>query len=84
METKMMELGMDELEMVNGGTELGGKLTIIATTAGVGVIGGAGAGACLGSIIPGVGTVVGGVVGGVVGAAVGGGITAIKYFFYDD
>ena len=85
MNTNTMELSMDELAMVNGGEhELGFKITAIGTMAGVGAIGDAGAGACLGSMIPGVGTVVGGVVGGTIGATVGGGIAAIKYFFFDD
>lgn len=84
MDTNKMELGMDELAMVNGGSSTDYKIAAIGTMAGTSAIGGAGAGACIGSMIPVVGTVVGGAVGGVIGAVVGGGITAIKIFFFED
>ncbi len=84
METNMMELNMNEMELVNGGSSTDEKLKKIKTTAGVGAVGGAGAGAFVGSMFPVVGTAAGAALGAAIGAAVGGGIEAIRVFFFED
>ena len=84
MNTNMMELNMNEMELVNGGSHMGKKLETIARMAGAGAEGGAGVGFVIGSMAPGVGTALGTAVGTAVGATVFGGIGAIKAFFFDD
>ena len=85
MNTKKMELSMDELEMVNGGElDPDKKIEVITTMTASGAALGAVAGAGIGSIVPVVGTLVGGAVGTVVGAAVFGGTAAIGYWILDD
>ena len=84
MNTNMMELNMNEMELVNGGSTTDEKLKKIRTMAGTGAVGGAGAGAYIGSFFPVVGTAAGAAVGAAVGATVCGGIEAIRVFFFDD
>ena len=84
MNTNMMELNMNEMELVNGGRSLGEKLIAIGGFAGVAAAGGAVAGGIAGSIVPGFGTLLVGGAGAVTGALLGTGIGAIKVFFFDD
>ena len=84
MNTNMMELNLNEMEMVNGGSTTDEKLMKIKTVTGLGAAGGAGAGAFVGSVFPVVGTAVGTVVGATVGATIAGGIETIRVFFFDD
>lgn len=84
MNTNRMELSMDELEMVNGGRDLSGKLMAVTTCTGFGGAVGAVTGGTIGSVVPVVGTAVGTAVGATVGAVIGGGSAIIKLFFLDD
>lgn len=84
MNTNTMELNMNEMELVNGGSSTGDKLNTIGGMAGAGAKGGAAVGFTVGCLVPGVGMGVGTAVGSAIGAAVLGGIGAIKVFFFED
>ena len=68
METKAMELNLDELEMVNGGSETTDRML---RRGGKGAAAGAGLGAAAGSFFPVVGTAAGALIGTTVGFVAG-------------
>ena len=85
MNTNMMELNLNEMEMENGGEkDPDYKIKAVGTMTGTVAAMGAIAGAGLGSMVPVIGTLVGGAIGTIVGAAIGGGTVAIGYLISDD
>ena len=85
MNTNMMELNMNEMEQVNGGTtDPEYKIKAVGTMTATGAMMGAITGAGLGSWVPVIGTLVGGAIGTIVGAAIGGGTVAIGYLITED
>ena len=84
MDTNRMELGMDELAMVNGGRDLSDKLIIVLKCAELGAATAGLAGGAIGSVVPVVGSGIGLAVGAAAGAVVGGVGATIKFFFLDD
>ena len=85
MDTNMMELNLNEMAMVNGGTtDPDYKIKAVGTMTATGAMMGAITGAGLGSWVPVIGTLVGGAVGTIVVAAIGGGTVAIGYLITED
>ena len=84
MNTNTMELNLNEMEQVNGGSDTNSKHATIKTSAGIGSACGVVVGGAIGSVVPVIGTVVGGTIGAAAGGIIGTGIAAIRIFFFDD